>query len=73
MEFLVLDLALALAALLGYRVLQELARGGFGAAVRVSSDTPRRATAAAGVESRARTRADRCCERGAPHRLINFW
>ena len=72
MEFSVLDLVLAFAALLGYRVLQEVARGGFGA-VRVSSLTPRRATAATAVASRALTRAERCCERGAPHRLINFW
>ena len=72
MEFLVLDLALALAALLGYRVLQEVARGGLGA-VRVSPGTPHRATAATALASRALTRAERCCERGAPHRLINFW
>jgi hypothetical protein len=72
MEFLVLDLALAFAALLGYRVLQEIARGGLGA-VRVSSGRPRRATAATAAASRVLTRAERCCERGAPHRLINFW
>jgi hypothetical protein len=73
MEFLVLDLALALAALLGYRVLQEVARPGFGASVRVSPATPRRATSATAVESRGQTHADHRCERSAPHRLINFW
>jgi hypothetical protein len=71
MEFLVLDLALALAALLGYRVLQEVARGGFGV-VRVGAGASRRATATPAA-SRAPAGAERCCERGAPHRLINFW
>jgi hypothetical protein len=72
MEFLVLDLALALAALVGYRVLQEVAQGGLGA-VGMGSGTARRAAAAAPVASRPLTGAERCCERGAPHRLINFW
>jgi hypothetical protein len=58
MEFLVLDLALALAALLGYRVLQEVAREGFA--------VPPAATPTS-------ARAESCCERGAPQRLINFW
>ena len=89
MEFLLLDLALAFAALLGYRVLQEVARRGF-ALVRLDSSAPRRATTPVKLYRR---RAQRkaisreavgappprvpvpCAQgfRVAPHRLINFW
>ncbi len=62
MEFLLLDLALALAAALGYRILQEAARGAIGLGRLSSAVRPR-----APVIERAG------CARGAPHRLINFW
>jgi hypothetical protein len=89
MEFLLLDLALASAALLGYRMLQEVARRGI-ALVRLESAPPRRATPPAKLGRRIAAREaisrkpaaslppgqDGPCEncaQAAPHRLINFW
>ncbi len=66
MDFFLLDLALAIAALLGYRLLQEpVARSAASAAL-----------ADAGSASRARpSPPEECCDKvpRAPHRLINFW
>ena len=89
MEFLLLDLALVSAALLGYRVLQEVARRGI-ALVRLESARPRRATPPAKLGRRIAPRAAisrkaatslpprveapcENCAQAAPHRLINFW
>jgi hypothetical protein len=89
MEFLLLDLALAFAALLGYRMLQEVARRGI-ALGWLESGTPRRATPPAKLarghalrEAISRKpaappplRAEAPCQncaQAAPHRLINFW
>jgi len=88
MEFLLLDLALASAALVGYRMLQEVARRGF-ALVRLGPG-PRRATPPAKLARRiappetivrkpAASQPPRVaapcqnCADAAPHRLINFW
>ncbi len=77
MEFSLLDLALAIAALAGYRMLQELTRRGMApvrpgerqhAAPAALPNTPTVAHRAPGLEG--------CCRklpRAAPHRLINFW
>jgi hypothetical protein len=89
MEFLLLDLALAFAALLGYRMLQEVARRGI-ALGWLESGTPRRATPPAKLTRRSAPREAifrkpaasqpprveapcQNCAHAAPHRLINFW
>jgi len=87
MEFLLLDLALAFAALFGYRVLQEVARRGI-ALARIDSRAPRRATTPLKLDRRIASRNVMSREGGAPaprfqpcgvgpggapHRLINFW
>lgn len=89
MEFLLLDLALAFAALLGYRMLQEVARRGIVLSW-IGSGIPRRAPPPAKLTRRnapleAISRKPAAplpphaqtpcqnCAETTPHRLINFW
>lgn len=84
MQFFLLDLALAFAALLGYRTLGALAGRSDPVAV-FGPHRPLRAGAAPGLKRKLAQRRDllpeggvsrhgTCCEQRAPlHRLVNLW
>jgi hypothetical protein len=83
MQFFLLDLALAFAALLGYRTLAALAGRGapvvaFGPnrPVRAGAPGPKRngAPQRGSPPDCGLSQQDGCCERRAPlHRLVNLW